>query len=125
MVKSIIYTLTAIALCCGFFIFTEVYLQKQFNEFYGAIDALYDKVETHSANREDAYAVREMWSDKKSRLHVFIPHNDISYVDYWLNEACGFIYTEAYDSALSNLEVLKQIALSLPNSYSIKLENVF
>lgn len=125
MVKSIIYTLTAIALCCVLFVFTELYLQRQFDDFYLAVDALYDKVETHTANREDAYAVREMWSDKKSRLHVFIPHNDISYVDYWLNEACGFIYTQDYDLALSNLEVLKQIALALPNSYSIKLENVF
>lgn len=125
MVKSIIYTLTAIALCLGFFIFTEFYLNQQFVEFYGAVQTLYDKTEMQTANREDAYAVREMWADKKSRLHVFIPHNDISYVDYWLNEACGFIYTGQYELALSNLEVLRQIAKTLPDSYSVKLENVF
>lgn len=125
MVKSIIYTLTALALCCGFFIFTEIYLHRQFDEFYGAIEALYAKVETQTANREDARAVRDMWADKKSRLHVFIPHNDISYVDYWLNETCGLIYTREYDFALANLEVLKQIALALPDTYSVKLENVF
>lgn len=125
MVKSIIYTLTAIALCLGFFIFTEFYLNQQFGEFYGAVQTLYDKTEMQTANREDAYAVREMWADKKSRLHVFIPHNDISYVDYWLNEACGFIYTGQYELALSNLEVLRQIAKTLPDSYSVKLENVF
>ena len=125
MVKSIIYTLTAIALSIGFFIFTESYVNGQFEDFYGAVEALYQKVETKSANREDAYAVREMWAEKKSSLHVFIPHNDISYVDYWLNEACGFIYTGHYDLALSNLEVLKEIARTLPSAYSIKLENVF
>lgn len=125
MVKSIIYTLAAIALSLGFFIFTERYLNRQFEDFYGAVETLYDKVETGVANREDAYAVREMWTDKKSRLHIFIPHNDISYVDYWLNEACGFIYTQNFDLALSNLEVLKEIAKNLPSAYSIKLENVF
>lgn len=125
MVKSIIYTLTAIALSIGFFIFTENYVNGQFEDFYGAVETLYKKVETQQANREDAYAVRDMWADKKSRLHIFIPHNDISYVDYWLNEACGFIYTGNYDLALCNLEVLKEIASTLPSAYSIRLENVF
>lgn len=125
MVKSIIYTLAAIALSVGFFMFTERYVNGQFEDFYAAVETLYEKVEDGNANREDAYAVRDMWADKKSRLHVFIPHNDISYVDYWLNEACGFIYTGHYDLALSNLEVLKEIAKNLPSSYSIKLENVF
>lgn len=125
MVKSIVYTLTAIALCLGFFIFTESYLHTQFSEFGNAVETLYDKTENGTANREDAYAVREMWQNKKSRLHVFVPHNDVSYVDYWLNEACGLIYVGDYDRALCNLEVLKEIARALPDSYSVRLENVF
>jgi hypothetical protein len=124
MVKSIIYTLTAIALCVGFFTFTEIYINKEFDEFYSALDTLYDKVENEQANREDAYSVKQMWANKKEHLHIFIPHNDISYVDYWLNEACALIYTGNYDLALGKVEVLKEIAKNLPNSYSINLENV-
>ena len=66
-----------------------------------------------------------MWTDKKSKLHIFVPHNDISYVDYWLNEACALIYCGNYDLALGKIEVLKEISKTLPGGYEFKLENVF
>ena len=125
MVKSIIYTITALALCIGLFIGVEIYVNKQFDEFGAALETLYKKVEDETANREDGYAVRKMWNDKKSKLHVFLPHNDISYIDYWLNEACGLIYNGEYALALGNIEVLIEIAGQLPDSYSLKLENIF
>ncbi len=124
MVKSIIYTLTAIALCAVFFIFTDYYVHTQFDDFHGAVETLYEKVENGTANREDAYAVRAMWTDKKSKLHVFLPHNDISYVDHLLNETCGLIYTENYELALSKTEDLLAISTTLPDSYTVRLENV-
>lgn len=125
MVKSIIYTLSAIVLCLGLFIFTEWYVTKQFSEFSEAVDTLYVKVENNTANREDGFAVRTMWNDKKEKLQVFLPHNDISYVDYWLSEACGLIYTGQYDLALGKLEVLKEITKNMPNAYGLRLENIF
>ncbi len=125
MVKSIIYTLVAILLCIGFFLWTDYYISTQFGQFHAALETLYDKVEEKNANREDAYAVRDMWADKKEKLHVFIPHNDISYVDYWLSEACSLIYKEEYDLALGKIEVLLEITQNLPDAYVIKLENVF
>lgn len=125
MVKSIIYTLTALLLSLGLFIFVDIYLNKQFDEFSGALDTLYRKVENKTANREDGFAVKEMWTNKKSKLHIFIPHNDVSYVDYWLNEACGLIYSGEYELALGNIEVLQEIAKNLPDGYTLKLENIF
>lgn len=125
MVKSIIYTATAIALCIGLFIFTEWYVQKQFDDFSKAIDTLYEKVENKTANRDDGFAVRELWNNRKEKLQTFLPHNDISYIDYWLSEACGLIYTENFELALGKLEVLKEITENLPGAYKITLENVF
>lgn len=125
MVKSIIYTLVAIALCLGVFFGTQFYIGQQLRQFHSALETLYDKIEDKTATREDAYAVRSMWSDKKSRLHIFIPHNDISYIDYWLSEACSLIYTDEYDLALGKIEVLLEITKNLPDAYSVKLENVF
>ena len=125
MVKSLIYTATAIALCLALFIGVEWYLNKQFDDFHEALVILYKKVEDESATREDGYAVRKMWADKKSKLHIFIPHNDISYIDYWLSEACGLIYTKQYDLALGKIEVLQEITQNLPDAYSIRLENIF
>lgn len=125
MVKAIIYTLTAIALCVGLFIFTEWYVGKQFEEFSMAVEVLYDKVEKETANREDGFAVRALWNDRKEKLQIFLPHNDISYIDYWLSEACGLIYNQEYSIALGKLEVLKEITQNLPNSYTLRLENIF
>ena len=125
MVKSVIYTLVAIALCLALFLGTHFFLKGQFGEFNAALDELYKKTENHQVNREDGYAIKSMWKNKKSKLQVFVPHNDISYIDYWLNEACGLIYTQNYDLALGKIEVLKEITESLPSSYGISLENVF
>ncbi|MBO5328662.1 MAG: DUF4363 family protein [Clostridia bacterium] len=125
MVKSIIYTLSAVALCIVFFIFVEVHVKDEFTKFNGAVCTLYDKVENEEVNREDAYAVRNLWENQKETLHIFLPHNDISYIDYWLNEACSLIYTKNYDLALGKLEVLKEISLNLPHGYTLKLENIF
>lgn len=125
MVKAICYTVTAILLCIGIFIFAEFYIGKQFNEFSEALDTLYTKIDERTATREDGYAVRELWADKKSKLHVLLPHNDISYIDYWLSEACGLIYNGEYELALGKIEVLKQIAENLPGSYALNFENIF
>ncbi|MCI9407528.1 MAG: DUF4363 family protein [Clostridia bacterium] len=125
MVKSVVYTLTAIALCLALFIGVHIYMGKQFSEFHDAVETLYKKVEDKTANREDGFAVRSMWTQKKSHLHIFVPHNDISYVDYWLSEACGLIYCGEFELALGKLEVLLEITKNLPGGYALKLENVF
>ncbi len=125
MVKSVVYTLTAIALCLALFIGVHIYMGKQFSEFHDAVETLYKKVEDKTANREDGFAVRSMWTEKKSHLHIFVPHNDISYVDYWLSEACGLIYCGEFELALGKLEVLLEITKNLPGGYALKLENVF
>ena len=125
MVKAISYTLAAIALCIGLFIFSEIYIKNQFNEFESALDTLYSKIEDKSATREDGTAVRTLWNDKKSKLQVLLPHNDISYVDYWLSEACGLLYNGEYELALGKIEVLKEITKNLPDAYSLRLENIF
>ncbi|MDE5667205.1 MAG: DUF4363 family protein [Clostridia bacterium] len=125
MVKAICYTLAAILICIGLFVFSGIYLENQFNEFSTALDTLYEKIEDETATLEDGYAVRTLWTDKKSKLQVLIPHNDISYIDYWLSEACGLIKNGHYDLALGKIEVLKEITKNLPDAYSIRLENIF
>lgn len=125
MVKSIIYTLTAIAMCAGLFVFTEKYVEGQFYDLYGAANALYEKTEEGSATENDALAVRALWEDKKSRLHIFIPHNDIAQIDHFLSEASGHIRDGENGLALAKLEAVRHMARSLPSAYAVKLENVF
>lgn len=125
MVKSISYTVAAILVCIGLFIFAQYYMNTQFDEFDTALDALYEKIDDETATAEDGYAVRTLWRDKKSKLQIFVPHNDISYIDYWLSEACGLLQNGHYDLALGKVEVLKEIVKNLPDAYNIRLENIF
>ena len=125
MVKAIVYTLTAIAVSVGLFIFAEWYLHRQFNEFHEAVEILYEKVENETATRDDGLAIRTLWDEKKEKLHILIPHNDISYIDYWINETCGLLQYGNYELALGKVEVLKEITKNLPDAYSLKLENIF
>ncbi len=125
MVRSVILTAAVLAACAVFFVFVERYVGGEFGEFYGAVEELYEKTEAGSATQEDARAVRAMWEDKRSKLHVFIPHNDISYLDYRLNEAFACLYTGSYAAALANLEIVMQMAKTVPGNYVIKPENIF
>ena len=125
MVKCITYTLTAVALCAAFFIFTDIYVKAQFGYLGDAADALYEKVERGEATQGDAEAVRTLWEDKKGKLHIFIPHNDIAQIDYCLGEAAGHIRDGQNGLALAKLEVVRHLAATLPQAYSVSLENVF
>lgn len=125
MVKSVILTAAVLAACITFFVFVENYVGGEFADFYDAVEELYEKTESETATQEDARTVRALWEDKRSKLHVFIPHNDISYVDYRLNEAFACLYTKSYPDALANLEIVLQMAKSVPGNYMIKLENIF
>ncbi len=125
MVKSVVYTLTALALCLGLFIFTDWFLSKEFGEFYVACDSLYDKLEQDIATCQDATALKTMWESKKSKLHIFIPHNDVSTIEHTVNELCGLIASGQTTLAISKTEILKGAALALPAAYSLRLENIF
>lgn len=125
MVRSVILTLAVLTACVAFFIFVEKYVDGEFEEFYVAVNELYEKTEQETATREDAKAVRALWENKRSKLHIFVPHNDISYVDYRLNEALSYIYTQSYEAALANLEIVLQMAMTVPGNYMIRLENIF
>ena len=101
-----------------------IYIEKGFEDFSAQLEALYDKTEAQTATREDAEAVRVSWNEKKKTMHIWVPHTDISYVDYWLSEGLSLIDTKQYDQALSKIEVLIDICRKIPSSYSFSVENV-
>ena len=122
--KTLISILIALGLLVGISIFQMIYIEKEFADFSAQLEALYDKTEAQTATREDAEAVRVSWNEKKKTMHIWVPHTDISYVDYWLSEGLSLIDTKQYDQALSKIEVLIDICRKIPSSYSFSVENV-
>lgn len=125
MVKTVLSILISLALLVSAAVFELFYVNEQFDKFEEALSSLELKVREESANREDAEVVKILWEHEKKNLHVVIPHNDISYIDYWLGEAVSYIETKNFDDALSKIEVLVTICRQIPQTYGVTFENIF
>lgn len=124
MVKVLVGILVSLGLILGISFYENSYMTNEFGEFNQALAALYDKTEAKTVTTEDAEAVKLLWNDKKKSFHIWVPHNDISYVDYWLNEALGYIHTQNHEEALSKITVLLEICKNIPSAYSFAVENI-
>ena len=124
MVKTLLSIFISLALLVGAAVFETFYVGAQFHKFGDALETLEIKVRNESSTRGDAEAVRERWETEKKNLHSVIPHNDISYIDYWMGEAVSYIETKNFDDALSKIEVLITICEQIPQTYSVSLENI-
>ncbi len=125
MVKTFLSLLISALLLAAAAVGEHIFVRNQFDAFEGALTSLEAKVKENDAVRGDAETVRAVWEDKKKKLHAVIPHNDISYIDYWMGEAVSFIESEDYVQALSKIEVLLTLCEQIPQTYTLSFENIF
>ncbi len=125
MVKTIASILISLALLVGAAVFETVFINTQFADVRAALEALEEKVREESAVAADTQSVQKLWENKKEKLHAVIPHNDISYIDYWLGEADGCIQAQLYRDALAKIDVLLVICRQIPQTYALTFENIF
>ncbi len=124
MVRSVISMVcVAVIFIIGAIVETN-FVHKQFNEFHGVLEILYEKVDDETATQDDVYAVQKNWLDKKRYLHAFIPHNEIKEVDLWLSEAVTLVRDKEWNDAISKIEVLIELAEQIPKTFSVTWENV-
>ncbi|MBQ7236779.1 MAG: DUF4363 family protein [Clostridia bacterium] len=124
MVRSVISMVcVAVIFIIGAIVETN-FVHKQFEEFHGVLEILYEKVDDETATQDDVYAVQKNWLDKKRYLHAFIPHNEIKEVDLWLSEAVTLVRDKEWNDAISKIEVLIELAEQIPKTFSVTWENV-
>jgi len=124
MVRSIISLVIALTLLiCGAF-YEQHLVKRDFSLFEEILTELYEKIENENCDKEDVLSVQTWWVKKKESLHIYIPHNDIKEVDYWLSECVSLVYTKDYNDALSKVEVLLEICEHIPDTYNLKIENI-
>ncbi|MBQ7349017.1 MAG: DUF4363 family protein [Clostridia bacterium] len=124
MVRSIISMLCVAALFGVGAIIETNFVNRQFNEFHGVLEILYEKVDDEVATQDDVYAVQKSWLDKKRYLHAFIPHNEIKEIDLWLAEAVTLVRDKEWQDAISKIEVLRELAEQIPRTFRVSWENV-
>ncbi|MCI8500413.1 MAG: DUF4363 family protein [Clostridia bacterium] len=125
MVKSLIcICVAALLLACGALCEWAI-LKNNFNEFQEELTALTRKLEEETANGEDAKAVQTSWEERKKRLHVWIPHNDVSRIDDYMSETVRLVTEGEYSLALAKVGIMSHLTECLPGTYLPHLENIF
>lgn len=124
MVKSLTAIAVAAAFLLGLAVFEWYFVEGEFSEFGQEVESLYEKTDSETATAEDARLVLSRWEDRKERLHVWIPHNDIVRIDEYMAESVRLIAEKNYALALPKLEVLLHLTECLPDTYKPALENI-
>ncbi len=125
MVKAIVSVLIAMLVILGGTWIEQRSIKRDFANFDTILLTLQNKTEDGNAQSEDVLAVQKWWIRKKSRLHAYIPHNDIKEVDHWLAEAVSLVHSGDYALALSKIEVLRELCEHIPGTFRINFENIF
>ncbi len=117
MVKSLSAILASLALLLGAALFEWFYVEDQFTSFHEEVETLALKTDSGTANAEDAKAVQSSWEQRKERLYVWIPHNDIARIDEYMAESVRLIGEKEYALAYARLEIVMHLAECLPGTY--------
>lgn len=125
MVKSLISILLAGLLLLGAAVFEGVYVKQQFEGFGEEVSALLEKTEEGTASEADAEAVYTAWEERRDKLHIWIPHNDISRIDDYLSESIRCLREGESKLAMAKLEIVLRLTETLPSTYLVSLPNLF
>lgn len=124
MVKTILSIAISLGILLSICIFEGSFINKTIHGVEVSLMQLESKTRAKTATKADAIKVNDDWKDVKKVLHIFVPHNDIGYIDYWLGEAISYIESKNYDHALSKIQVLLSIFEQIPEVYSLSLQNI-
>ena len=61
-----------------------------------------------------AFCLRAYWDTKKRVMHIWVPHTALAEIDYQLDEAIGYLYTQDYEGALPKIEVILGLSENIP-----------
>lgn len=125
MVKSLLSILLAGLLLLGAAVFEGVYVKQQFEGFGEEVTVLMEKAEEGTASEADAEAVYTAWEERRDKLHIWIPHNDISRIDDYLSESIRCLREGEDELAMAKLEIVLRLTKTLPSTYLVSLPNLF
>ena len=125
MIRTIVSALITLALILGVSIYDIHHVQKTFEVFHGALRSLKTKTELKEATYDDGLALRAYWDTKKRVMHIWVPHTTLAEIDYQLDEAIGYLYTQDYEGALPKIEVILGLSENIPSGYTLSLGNIF
>lgn len=124
MVKDLISIIVSVAFLTGIAVAEDVTIKKCFGEFSTYAQVLYLKEQDESATVDDALILQKNWLKYKSKLHVYIPHNEIKEMDLWVSECVGYTKDKNFKEAKSKLEVIIELTQQIPKTFKFDIENI-
>lgn len=124
MVKDLISIIVSAAFLTGIAIAEDATIKKSFGEFSTYAQVLYLKEQDESATVDDALILQKNWLKFKSKLHVYIPHNEIKEMDLWVSECVGYTKAKNFKEAKSKLEVIIELTQQIPKTFKFDIENI-
>ena len=124
MVKDLISIIVSAAFLTGIAIAEDATIKKSFGEFSTYAQVLYLKEQDESATVDDALILQKNWLKFKSKLHVYIPHNEIKEMDLWVSECVGYTKSKNFKEAKSKLEVIIELTQQIPKTFKFDIENI-
>ena len=129
--ETIICIIIVIAIIIGNVI-TQNYTVESVREISSNLDELKNqilKVEKENGNKEEVNEkikkVRSQWESRHDKLAYFIEHDELEKVETSLTGLSGFIETEEYAEATSELDKSNFILKHIEEKYAFNLENIF
>lgn len=124
MVKDLISIIVSVAFLTGIAVAEDVTIKKCFGEFSTYAQVLYLKEQDESATVDDALILQKNWLKYKSKLHVYIPHNEIKEMDLWVSECVEYTKDKNFKEAKSKLEVIIELTQQIPKTFKFDIENI-
>lgn len=124
MVKSLASIIIALGLLVGGAAAERAYVRAQFEGFGQEIAAVCEKAERSEAEGWDAEAALRSWEERKKRLQLLLPHNDIARIENELAECGALLEREEYPLALAKLRAVARLCAVLPDNYRPSAGNI-
>ena len=125
MVRSLISVLCSLIILFGASAYENYYINKTFSTFTVYLKQTEKKLKKENETAEDTRALQTFWLEKKQKLHVFIPHNEIKEIDLWLAECVAFTEEKNFEEARTKITVLLELADQIPHTFLLRFENIF
>lgn len=125
MVRCIITIIVSVCLITLGSVFENVYMKKSFSELHNMLDQVGYKIENKSVQTDDILSLQNLWLEKKSKLHAFVPHTELKEVDLWISECVTYVKYKKFEDAGAKIEVVRELTEQIPRNFILQFENLF
>lgn len=123
--KNILLIVASLSVILTLGLLEQGWITDTFNELETKTQQMIDECEDHTLTYESMQKTLDWWQEQKSTVHIYLRHDAIANLDYWLSEAQGHIKYGDYNLAAAQLAIALDASKTIPISFRFRMENIF